>query len=93
VPGVPGMAEAGLPDYAIEFWYGFFVPAGTSPAVIKKIFEASATAMQQANVKAALAREGTDVTLSASPEQFATFLTEDAKFWVRLVKDAGVKLE
>ena len=93
VPGLPGMAEAGLPDYTIEFWYGFFVPAGTPPAVIKKIFEASATAMQQPNVKAALAREGTDVTLSSSPDQFAAFLNEDAKFWVKLVKDAGVKLE
>jgi tripartite-type tricarboxylate transporter receptor subunit TctC len=93
VPGVPGMAESGLPDYAIEFWYGFFVPAGTPPAVINKIFEASTIAMQQPNVKAALAREGTDVTLSASPEQFAAFLNEDAKFWVKLVKEAGVKLE
>ena len=93
VPGVPGMAESDLPDYAIEFWYGFFVPAGTPPAVIKKIFEAAATAMQQPNVKAALAREGTEVTLSASPEKFAEFLNEDAKFWVKLVKDAGVKLE
>lgn len=93
VPGVPGMAESGLPDYVIEFWYGFFVPAGTQPAVIKKIFEASAVAMQQPNVKAALAREGTEVTLSSSPDQFAAFLSEDAKFWVKLVKDAGVKLE
>ena len=93
VPGVPGMAESGLPDYAIEFGYGFFVPAGTPPAVIKKIFEATATALQQPAVKAALAREGTDVTLSSSPEQFAAFLSEDAKFWVKLVKDAGVKLE
>jgi tripartite-type tricarboxylate transporter receptor subunit TctC len=93
VPGVPGMAESGLPDYAIEFWYGFFVPAGTPPAVIKKIFEATAVAMQQPSVKAALAREGTDVTLSSSAEQFAAFLSEDAKFWVKLVKDAGVKLE
>ena len=93
VPGVAGMAESGLPEYAIEFWYGFFVPASTPPAVIKKIFEAAATAMQQPSVKAALAREGTDVTLSSSPEQFAAFLNEDAKFWVKLVKDAGVKLE
>ena len=38
-------------------------------------------------------REGTDVTLSQSPDQFAAFLNEDAKFWVKLVKDAGVKLE
>ena len=65
VPGVAGMAESGLPEYAIEFWYGFFVPASTPPAVIKKIFEAAATAMQQPSVKAALAREGTDVTLSS----------------------------
>ena len=93
VPGVAGMAESGLPEYAIEFWYGFFVPASTPPAVIKKIFEAAATAMQQPSVKAALAREGTDVTLSSSPEQFAAFLNEDARFWVKLVKDAGVKLE
>jgi tripartite-type tricarboxylate transporter receptor subunit TctC len=28
---LPGMREVGLPDYAIEFWYGLFVPAGTPP--------------------------------------------------------------
>ncbi len=93
VPGVPGMAEAGLPEYAIEFWYGFFVPVGTPPAVMKKVFDAATTAMQQPSVKAALAREGTDVALSASPDAFAAFLAEDAKFWVKLVKDAGVKLD
>ena len=93
VPGVPGMAEAGLPAYSIEFWYGLFVPVGTPPAVVKKIFDAATTAMQQPSVKTALAREGTEVALSASPEQFSTFLNEDAKFWVKLVKDAGVKLD
>lgn len=93
VPGVPGTAEAGVPDYAIEFWYGLFVPAGTPAPIVKKIFDATKTALQQPAVKAALAREGTDVAVSASPEQFATFLDEDAKFWVKLVKDAGVKLD
>jgi tripartite-type tricarboxylate transporter receptor subunit TctC len=90
VPDLPGMAEAGLPAYAIEFWYGFFVPAGTPPAIVKKLYDATALAVQQPAVKAALAREGTDVALSASPEAFAAFLAEDAKFWVKLVKDAGV---
>lgn len=93
VPGVPGMREAGLPEYSIEFWYGIFVPAATPPAVVKKIFEAAQSAMDQANVKATLAREGTDVELSKSPEQFGAFLQEDAKFWVKLVKSAGVKLD
>jgi tripartite-type tricarboxylate transporter receptor subunit TctC len=87
------MQEARLPEYAIEFWYGLFVPVGTPPAVTKKIFDATQTAMAQTSVKAALAREGTDVSVSASPDQFAAFLNEDAKFWVNLVKSAGVKLD
>lgn len=93
VPGVPGMREAGLPEYGIEFWYGIFVPAATPAPVVKRIFEAAQSAMEQANVKATLGREGTDVELSKSPEQFAAFLQEDAKFWVKLVKSAGVKLD
>ena len=93
VPDLPGMVEAGLPDYAIEFWYGFFVPAGTPPSIVRKLFDATTAALQQPAVKSALAREGTEVALSASPEAFAAFLTEDAKFWVKLVKDAGVTAE
>lgn len=93
VPGVPGMREAGVPDYNLEFWYGVFLPAGTPPAIVKKVFEAATYAMQQPNVKAALAREGTEVSLSASPDKFAEFLVDDGKFWVNLVKSAKVKVE
>lgn len=92
-PDLPGMKEAGLPDYAIDFWYGFFVPAGTPPAIVQKLFAATQTAMQVPTVKAALAREGTDVSVSKSPADFAAFLAKDEKFWVKLVKDADVKLE
>ncbi len=93
VPNLPGMREAGLPDYNLEFWYGMFVPAGTPPAIVKKIHDATVAAMQLPSVKAALAREGTDVSLSGSPDQFASFLVEDGKFWVNLVKSANVKVE
>jgi tripartite-type tricarboxylate transporter receptor subunit TctC len=93
VPDLPGMREAGLPEYHLEFWYGMFVPANTPPAVVKKIHEATIAAMQQPSVKASLAREGTEVSISGSPEQFAAFLVEDGKFWVNLVKSANVKVE
>jgi tripartite-type tricarboxylate transporter receptor subunit TctC len=93
VPDLPGMREAGLPEYNLEFWYGVFVPAGTPPAVVKQIYDATVGAMQQPSVKAALAREGTEVSLSASPEQFNAFLAADGKFWVNLVKSAKVKVE
>jgi tripartite-type tricarboxylate transporter receptor subunit TctC len=89
MPEIPGMAEAGVPDYAIAFWYGLFVPAGTSAEIVKKLFDATIAAGQKPEVKATLAREGTEVALSRSPEAFAAFLAEDAKFWVKLAKDSG----
>lgn len=93
VPNVPGTVEAGLPGYSLSFWYGFFLPAGTPAEVGRKLFEAAQQVMQRADVKAALAREGTEVALSSSTEEFVSFLTEDNRFWARLVKDAGVKAE
>ena len=93
VPDVPGTQEAGLPAYSMSFWYGFFVPVGTPPEVMKKLFEATQQVMQRPEVKAALAREGTEVALSKSPEDFANFLNDDNRFWAKLVKDAGVKVE
>lgn len=93
VPDMPGMREAGLPEYNLEFWYGMFAPVGTPPAIVKTIHDAVRTAMQQPSVKAALEREGTEVSLSGSPEQFASFLGEDGKFWVNLVKTANVKVD
>jgi len=93
VPDMPGMREAGLPEYNLEFWYGMFAPVGTPPATVKTIHDAVRTAMQQPSVKAALEREGTEVSLSGSPEQFASFLVEDGKFWVNLVKTANVKVD
>ena len=89
MPDIPGTEEAGFPDYEISFWYGLFVPAATPPEIIWKLYEAATTAAQRPEVKAALAREGTEVSTSKSPTDFAAFLAEDSKFWVKLVKDSG----
>ena len=89
MPDIPGMAEAGLPEYGMAFWYGLFVPAGTPADVVKRLYAATIEAAQKPEFKAALAREGTEVAISASPEEFAAFLAEDAKFWAKLAKDSG----
>jgi tripartite-type tricarboxylate transporter receptor subunit TctC len=93
VPGVPGMAEAGLPEYGISFWYGFFLPAGTPKDVARRMFDATAAVVSLPALGKALEREGTEAAGSKSPEEFAAFIAEDAKLWARLVKDAGVKAD
>jgi tripartite-type tricarboxylate transporter receptor subunit TctC len=93
IPGVPGMAEAGLADYEIGFWYGFFVPAGTPADVVRKLYEVTNQVVKAPETAKILAREGTETASSASPEEFAKFIAEDAKLWARLVKESGAKAE
>jgi tripartite-type tricarboxylate transporter receptor subunit TctC len=91
VPGVPGMAEAGLPAYEISFWYGFFAPAGTPEEALKKIFAATSEVLRMPRINATLAKEGTETAGSASPEEFAAFITEDGRLWEKLVRESGAK--
>jgi tripartite-type tricarboxylate transporter receptor subunit TctC len=93
MPGVPGMAQAGLPDYEISFWYGFFVPAGTPASAIKRLFGETAQALRLPEVGRVLATQATEASGSDSPAAFAAFLAEDAKLWERVVKDSGVKAD
>ena len=93
VPGVPGMAEAGLPDYDISFWYGFFLPAGTSREIVKRMFDATSAAVANPAVGKLLEHGGTESVGSKSPEEFAAFIAEDAKLWARVVKDSGAKAD
>jgi tripartite-type tricarboxylate transporter receptor subunit TctC len=91
VPGVPGMAEAGLPDYEISFWYGFFAPTGTPDDALRRIFAATNEALRMPRISAALAKEGTETSGSESPEEFASFIGQDAVLWEKLVRDSGAK--
>jgi tripartite-type tricarboxylate transporter receptor subunit TctC len=93
IPGIPGMGEAGLPDYEISFWYGFFVPEGTPAEVVRKLFQATSRVVKAPETARVLAREGTEAVGSGSPDEFAIFLDQDAKLWARLVKDSGAKAD
>jgi len=90
MPDIPGMAAAGLPAYDLTSWYGLFLPAGTPAAIVRVVFEAATRSVQQPEVKAVLQREGTEVVLSKSPQDFADFLARDTTFWVELVKKSGI---
>jgi tripartite-type tricarboxylate transporter receptor subunit TctC len=93
VPGLPGMEEAGLANYDMSVWYGFFAPAGTPGEVIRRLFDATALALQNPNLKQVLAHDGTELTGSRSPEDFAAFVREETRLWARIIRESGVKLD
>jgi tripartite-type tricarboxylate transporter receptor subunit TctC len=93
IPALPGMEEAGLRDYDLSIWYGFFAPAGTSRDVVMRLFDAATAALQDANLKQVLARDGTVTAASRSPEDFAAFLRHDTEVVTRLIRETGAKFD
>ena len=93
VAGLPGMEEAGLPGYNLSIWYGLFAPAATPREIVKRLFDASVQALQDARLKEVLARDGTETMSSRSPEAFAAFLREETQVTARVIRESGAKFD
>ncbi len=93
IAGLPGMEEAGLANYNLSIWYGFFAPAGTKREIVKRLFDATVQALKDARLKEILARDGTETAASRSPEDFAAFLREDAGVIARVIRETGAKFD
>src|ERR1700723_1772455 len=57
-PQIPTVAEAGVPGYAAESWYGLFAPSGTPPEVIDRLNRSAAAAVQSEVFKRLSVNEG-----------------------------------
>jgi len=93
IAGLPGMEEAGVPNYNLSIWYGFFAPAGTPRDVVKRLFDATVQTLQDARLKEILARDGTEAVGSRSPEDFAAFLREEGGVIARVIRETGAKFD
>lgn len=60
LPGVPTMAEAGLPGAESGAWYGVLAPAGTPPAVLDRLNAEFVKALQRPEVRAQFDQLGID---------------------------------
>ena len=90
LPDVPTLAEQGYPNTSSDNWYGLLAPAKTPPAVIAKLNDAFAKAINDPVVKQKLIDSGA-VPVADSPEQFGKFLKEELERWGKLVRDKGIK--
>jgi len=91
-PQLPTVAEAGVPGYAAEAWYGLFAPAKTPPEIVERLNKSVAKAVQSDAFRRLSVNEGL-VMAAGSPEELDRyFLGEEAR-WRKVIKDAGIKAE
>lgn len=84
-PSVPTVAEAGVPGYATEGWYGFYAPAGTPQAIIDKLNAATRKAANSEAFKAKIVHEGM-VVQTGTPAEFDNFVRAEIVRWSKFVK-------
>jgi tripartite-type tricarboxylate transporter receptor subunit TctC len=91
LPDVPTLAEAGLPDFEITSWNGFFAPAKTNPEIIQRVSAACARISKMPDTRKTFAEQAA-VSLSSTPVQFRAFIQSEIDRWGEVVRSIGVQV-
>jgi tripartite-type tricarboxylate transporter receptor subunit TctC len=92
LPGVPTVAEAGVPGYEFVTWFGLFVPLNTPKEIIARLHAELSKALAAPDVREKLVAQGIDIETS-TPEQLTALTKARLERMARIIKDAGVVVE
>ena len=85
LPDVPTFAEAGLPEFQYDAWFGILAPAATPKPIVARVSEAVAAVLQMPDVKARFEPQGVELK-SSPPDTFDAVLRSDAERYGRIIK-------
>jgi tripartite-type tricarboxylate transporter receptor subunit TctC len=92
LPGVPTVAEAGVPGYNATIWLGIMAPAGTPGEIVDRLNAGIGRALARPAIREAWAKQGA-VPMNMTPAEFGTFLQRDIDKWARAVQVSGARVQ
>ena len=92
LPDLPTLSEAGLTGFAADNWFGIMAPAGTPAAIVAKLNSDITRALDSAEVKEIVARQGGEL-MASTPQQMAAQIRSDREKWGKVVRESGAKIE
>ncbi len=91
-PGIPTIAETGMPGFDSVTWFGVLAPAGTPREIVGKLGAELRRIAQSRAVADQLIAQGAD-PIGSSAEEFAARIKSDIAKWAVIIKTAGIKAE
>ena len=91
-PNLPTVAEAGVPGYDAEAWYGLFAPAKTPPDIIERLNKTAANAVKAETFKKLSVNEGL-ILVASLPSELDRYFREEEDRWRKVIQDAGIKAD
>lgn len=92
LPGVPTLAEAGMPQFDRHTWFGMFAPAGTPPDIVARLQREIVAALQAPDLLERFATIGAE-PVGSTPQQFVERIRSDAARWADVIRAANVKVQ
>jgi tripartite-type tricarboxylate transporter receptor subunit TctC len=92
MPGVPTVAEAGVPGYEAVIWLGLIAPAKTPPGIVKRLNAEITKIVSRPETQAEWAKQGA-VPMTMTPAAFGKFLDDDIVKWAHVVKISGARAD
>lgn len=92
LPDVPTFQEAGLKELVLDQWTGVFVPAGTSPDIIKRLNTVVNAALADAKVRNSFLQQA-QAPAGGTAEQYSQIVREDSDKLARLVKQLNISVQ
>ena len=89
LPDVPTIAEAGVPGYEANNWWGMLAPAGTPPAIVEKLNAAVSKALDAPELQKEFAAQGANV-VKMTPAEFGKYIKSETEKWGRVVKEGHI---
>lgn len=91
-PEIPTIDESGVPGYELNSWYGALTTAGTPAAIITRLQQEIAKALQLNDVRDKLVTQGMEPA-GSTPAEFAAVINAEIGKWAKVAKQSGLKAE
>jgi tripartite-type tricarboxylate transporter receptor subunit TctC len=91
-PELMTMQEAGVKGYEMALWQGVFVPAGTSPNIIKELNNSILKILETPEMKDRFQKAGVQVA-PLNTQQFSDLYFSDIARWKVVIEKAKIKLD
>jgi tripartite-type tricarboxylate transporter receptor subunit TctC len=92
-PGVPTVAESGVPGFDVTTWYAVFATGGTPAPIVERLNVELGKISRNPKLREQLAGLGIDASASASPAEARAYRDAEVERWGKLVRALGVKAD
>ena len=90
VPGLPSVAESGVPGFNMTSWWGVLGPAGMPQPIVVRLNTEFGRILRLADVQKNFATLGVDATTS-TPEEFGALIKTEFAKYAKLISDIGIE--